>query len=80
MTGPRDPHRVTCPRGLAMNHVPAKSTVSDLSLTAARHGADSIVRAKTAIDEIIVDAYEHGDVDAVRTLHAVAALLAAVKH
>ncbi|NMJ42777.1 hypothetical protein GWK16_16130 [Roseomonas sp. JC162] len=63
-----------------MNHVPAKSTVSDLSLTAARHGADSIVRARTAIDEIIVDAYEHGDVDAVRTLHAVAALLAAVKH
>lgn len=80
MMDPWGPHRDTCTRGLAMNHVPAKSIVSDLSLTAARHGANSIVRAKSAIDEILVDAYEHGDVEAVRTLHAVAALLAAVKH
>ncbi len=63
-----------------MNHVPARGVRTDQQLGTGARDEDSLTRAQVAIDEILAEAYERGELGAVRTLHAVASLLAAVRH
>ena len=61
-----------------MDHLPAGPIVAP-SLPGAQRGQDSLANARDAIDRILAAAYEAGDWEAVRTLHAVSSLLAAVR-
>lgn len=62
-----------------MNHL-LSGFLADTALGGAPQPVDRISHARTAIEEILAEAYEAGDWNAVRTLHAVSALLAAVRH
>lgn len=62
-----------------MNHVASGLFVTQ-SLASDQRGRDSLADARDAIDRILAAAYEAGEWEAVRTLHAVSSLLAAVKH
>ena len=62
-----------------MNHVASGLLVAQ-SLASDQRSRDSLADARDAIDRILAAAYEAGEWEAVRTLHAVSSLLAAVKH
>lgn len=65
--------------GNIMNHLPSGPFVTR-SLSSGHLSKDSIADARDAIDRILAAAYEAGEWEAVRTLHAVSSLLAAVRH
>jgi hypothetical protein len=62
-----------------MNHV-LPGVLADATFSSDPPSEDTLDRARTAIEEILVVAYEQGDWTAVRTLHAVSALLGAFRH
>lgn len=62
-----------------MNHI-LSGLLADAALGRTPRPVDRITDARTAVEEILAEAYEAGDWSAVRTLHAVSALLAAVRH
>ncbi|MBR0673687.1 hypothetical protein [Neoroseomonas soli] len=62
-----------------MTHI-ADRVVADDTLTSAQAPPDRIALARVAVEEILAAAHEAGDWHAVRTLHAVCALLSAARH
>lgn len=62
-----------------MTHL-TNSVRADDQLTSAQAPPDRIALARAAMEEILAAAHEAGDWPAVRTLHAVCALLSAAKH
>lgn len=62
-----------------MNHV-LSGILAEAAFSGEPPSQDTLARARIAIEEILIVAYEQGDWTAVRTLHAVSALLGAFRH
>lgn len=62
-----------------MTHI-ANRVLAEEALTSAQAQPDRIALARAAMEEILAAAHEAGDWPAVRTLHAVCAVLSAARH